>query len=144
MARRNYYNEGDWYSEWHRSLKQKIAYIDIDSVGICINCKAPLYLAETVYDKGQTWKATTTTEALAKLAGLPSFLVFYRVFGKEIIAFRVKQLTPVKGKETVLLPSGWIGMLQLLQEKHNPDCTRNQEKVEVKMWDSLQEWSRKK
>jgi len=144
MARRNYYNEGDWYSEWHRSLKQKIAYIDIDSVGICINCKAPLYLAETVYDKGQTWKATTTTEALANLAGLPSFLVFYKVENKKIISFRIKQLTPIKKEESILLPSGWIGMLQLLQEKHNPDCTRNQEKVEVKMWDSLQEWSRKK
>jgi len=144
MARRNYYNEGDWYSEWHRSLKQKIAYIDIDSVGICINCKAPLYLAETVYDKGQTWKATTTTEALANLAGLPSFLVFYKVENKKIISFRIKQLTPVKKEESILLPSGWIGMLQLLQEKHNPDCTRNQEKVEVKMWDNLQEWSRKK
>ena len=144
MARRNYYNEGDWYSEWHRSLKQKIAYIDIDSVGICINCKAPLYLAETVYDKGQTWKATTTTEALANLAGLPSFLVFYKVENKKIISFRIKQLTPVKKEESILLPSGWIGMLQLPREKHTPDCKISQEKVEVKMWDNLQEWSRKK
>jgi len=144
MARRNYYNEGDWYSEWHRAIKKKIAYIDIDSVGICINCKAPLYLAETVFDKGQTWKATTTTEALANLAGLPSFLVFYKVENQKIVSFRIKQLTPVKKEEAILLPSGWIGMLQLLQEKHNPNCTRNQEKVEVKMWDNLQEWSRKK
>jgi len=144
MARRNYYNEGDWYSEWHRSLKQKIAYIDIDSVGICINCKAPLYLAETVYDKGQTWKATTTTEALANLAGLPSFLVFYKVENQKIVSFRVKQLTPIKKEESILLPSGWIGMLQLLQEKHTPDCKISQERVEVKMWDNLQEWSRKK
>ena len=144
MARRNYYNEGDWYSEWHRSIEKKIAYIDIDSCGICINCKAPLYLAETVFDKGQTWKATTTTEALANLAGLPSFLVFYKVENQKIVSFRIKQLTPVKKEEAILLPSGWIGMLQLLQERHDPDCTRNQEKVEVKMWDNLQVWSRKK
>ena len=144
MARRNYYNEGDLYSEWHRSIEKKIAYIDIDSVGICINCKAPLYLAETVYDKGQTWKATTTTEALANLAGLPSFLVFYKVENQKIVSFRVKQLTPIKKEESILLPSGWIGMLQLLQEKHTPDCKISQERVEVKMWDNLQEWSRKK
>ena len=71
MARNNYFNKGDPYSEWHRSLDNKLGYIDIDSVGICLKCKAPLYLAETTFDVNQTWKATTTTEALARLAGLP-------------------------------------------------------------------------
>ena len=79
MARNNYYNKGDAYSEWHRALKNDLGYIDIDSVGICLKCKQPLYLAETTFDVGQAWKATTTTEALARLANLPSFLIFYKV-----------------------------------------------------------------
>ena len=62
MARNNYFDKGDPYSEWHRNLDNKLGYIDIDSCGICLKCKAPLYLAETTFDVNQTWKATTTTE----------------------------------------------------------------------------------
>ena len=99
MARNNYYNKGDAYSEWHRALKNDLGYIDIDSVGICLKCKQPLYLAETTFDVGQAWKATTTTEALARLANLPSFLIFYKVENNAVVSFRVKQLTPEKHKK---------------------------------------------
>ena len=80
MARRNYYNKGDFYSEWSRNVENKrINWIDIDKCGLCDKCWEPLYLAETCYDKGQEYKTTHTTERLATLAGLPSFLVFYKV-----------------------------------------------------------------
>jgi hypothetical protein len=124
VARRNYYNEGDWYSEWHRAIEKKIAYIDIDSVGICWRCKMPIYLAETSFDKGQTWKATTTTEALANMAGLPSFLVFYKVVHRKVESFRIRQLTPEKGNERFITPDSWVEILQALQRKHDPDCIK--------------------
>ena len=108
MARNNYFNKGDPYSEWHRSLDNKLGYIDIDSVGICLKCKAPLYLAETTFDVNQTWKATTTTEALARLAGLPSFLIFYKVDKKEVM----------------LTPEAWVQAMELLQDRHNLVCRR--------------------
>ena len=120
MARNNYFNKGDPYSEWHRNLQNKLGYIDIDCVGICLKCKAPLYLAETTFDVKQKWKATTTTEALARLAGLPSFLIFYKV-----IAFRIKQLTPTKDvKEVYLKPEAWVQAMELLQDRHNLICTK--------------------
>ena len=126
MARNNYFNKGDPYSEWHRSLNNKLGYIDIDQVQICLKCKLPLFLAETTFDVGQPWKATTTTEALARLAGLPSFLIFYKVNDKrEVIAFRIKQLTPTKDQKTVILtPDAWVQAMELLQERHDLICTK--------------------
>ena len=126
MARNNYFDKGDPYSEWHRNLDNKLGYIDIDSVGICLKCKTPLYLAETTFDVGQPFKATTTTEALARLAGLPSFLIFYKVNDKrEVIAFRIKQLTPTKDQKTVILtPDAWVQAMELIQDRHNIICTK--------------------
>ena len=124
MARQNYYNDGDWYSEFHRAVEKKLAYIDIDSVGSCHRCWDPLYLAETVFDKGQSYKTTTTTERLAKLAGLPSFLVFYKVNDRKIVSFRIRQLTPEKGEEKLMLPTGWIQVMQLIQERHDLICKK--------------------
>ena len=125
MARNNYYNKGDAYSEWHRSLKNELGYIDIDSVGICLKCKQPLYLAETTFDVGQAWKATTTTEKLARLANLPSFLIFYKVENDKVIKFRIKQLTPEKYKKDIELdPAAWIQAMELLQDRHNLICEK--------------------
>ena len=125
MARNNYYNKGDAYSEWHRSLKNDLGYIDIDSVGICLKCKQPLYLAETTFDVGQAWKATTTTEKLARLANLPSFLIFYKVENEKVVKFRIKQLTPEKYKKDVELdPAAWVQAMELLQDRHNLVCEK--------------------
>ena len=125
MARNNYYNKGDAYSEWHRALKNDLGYIDIDSVGICLKCKTPLYLAETTFDVGQAWKATTTTEKLARLANLPSFLIFYKVENDKVIKFRIKQLTPEKYKKDIELdPAAWVQAMELLQDRHNLICKK--------------------
>lgn len=121
----NYFNVGDPYSEWCRD--NQVYMIDMDAVGICKVCKTPLYLAETCFDRGQTWKATTTTEALANLAGLPSFLVFYEANeARKVISLRVTQLTPERGKETLMFPDGWFQVLELLQEQHNPHCVKKE------------------
>ena len=124
MARNNYFDKGDPYSEWHRSLKNDLRYVDIDSGGICNKCKQPLYLAETTFDVGQSWKATTATEWLARAANLPSFLIFYKVNeNRDVVSFRVKQLTPEKDRKEVLLePEAWVQAMELLQDRHNLIC----------------------
>tara|TARA_A100001201_G_scaffold54781_1_gene53347 strand:- start:1128 stop:1508 length:381 start_codon:yes stop_codon:yes gene_type:complete len=126
MARNNYFNKGDPYSEWHRALPNDLGYIDCDCVGICLKCKQPIYLAETTFDVGQPWKATTTTAALAKMAGLPSFLIFYKVDkNREVIGFRIKQLTPKMTREKTIKPGTWVNMMELLKEKHlKEDCKK--------------------
>ena len=126
MARNNYFDKGDPYSEWHRALKNDLRYVDIDSCGICNKCKQPLYLAETTFDVGQSWKATTATEWLARAANLPSFLIFYKVNeNREVISFRVKKLTPEKDRKEVLLePEAWVQAMELLQDRHNLICKK--------------------
>jgi hypothetical protein len=82
-------------------------------------------LAETCFDRGQTFKATTTTEALARLSGLPSFLVFYSANeNRKVESLRITQLTPERGKETIVLPDGWLEILNLIQEQHYPSCLK--------------------
>ena len=58
MAREIYFNDVQFskYSYWHRSIKKKLAYIDIDKCGICHTCWQPLYLAELAFDVNQTYK----------------------------------------------------------------------------------------
>ena len=126
MARNNYFDKGDPYSEWHRALKNDLRYVDIDSCGICNKCKQPLYLAETTFDVGQSWKATTATEWLARAANLPSFLIFYKVNeNRDVVSFRVKQLTPEKDRKEVLLePEAWVQAMELLQDRHNLICKK--------------------
>ena len=126
MARNNYFDKGDPYSEWHRSLKNDLRYVDIDSCGLCNKCKQPIYLAETAFDVGQAWKATTATEWLAHAANLPSFLIFYKVNEhREVISFRVKQLTPTKDqKEVYFTPDAWVQAMELLQDRHNLICRK--------------------
>lgn len=127
MARDIYFKDVKFsaYSIWHRSLPERLGMIDIDAAGICLNCKSPLYLAETAFDVGQSFKVTTTTEALANMAGLPSFLVFYKVDGSTVTSFRIKQLTPVKTDEMKMDPSGWVQVMQLLKERHDMICEKN-------------------
>ena len=126
MARNIYFKDVKFsaYSLWHRALPQKLGMIDIDGCGTCLKCKTPLYLAETAFDVGQPWKATTTTEALANLAGLPSFLIFYKVESSTITSFRIKQLTPWKSDEMLMEPGGWTQVMQLLQERHDMICDK--------------------
>jgi len=127
VAREIYFKDVKFsaYSIWHRSLPERLGMIDIDAVGICLKCKSPLYLAETAFDVGQIFKATTTTEALANMAGLPSFLVFYKVDGSTVTSFRIKQLTPIKTDEMKMDPSGWVQVMQLLKERHDMICEKN-------------------
>ena len=127
MARDIYFKDVKFsaYSIWHRSLPERLGMIDIDAAGICLKCKSPLYLAETAFDVGQSFKATTTTAALANMAGLPSFLVFYKVDGSAVTSFRIKQLTPIKTDEMFMEPNGWLQVMQLLQERHDMICDKN-------------------
>lgn len=124
MAREIYFKDAKFtaYSLWHRSLEERFGMLDIDAVGICLKCKQPLYLAETAFDVGQQWKATTTTEALARMAGLPSFLIFYKVDGSTVTSFRIKQLSPWKSEEMHMLPDGWVQVMKLLKERHDLIC----------------------
>ena len=123
MARYNYFGFGDHFSEFHRK-HDGISGIDLDFVETCPRCKEPLAFFETAFDKGQTFKATTTTEWIARKCGKPSFLVFYKPGEKmdEIEVFRVQILTPEKSEQYFMRPEEFINMLRGLQDKHKQFC----------------------
>ena len=90
MARNNYYNKGDAYSEWHRALKNDLGYIDIDSVGICLkNVSSHCTWRRLHLMLDKPGKLRLTTEALARLANLPSFLIFYKVENNTVVSLEL-------------------------------------------------------
>jgi hypothetical protein len=100
LARNNYFNTGDHFSEWHRTIPG-VGYIDLDCLPICIHCKRVLAVIETAFDVGQTFKTTTVTEEVARALKVPALLVLYTPGTRldEIISIRYKRLVPVKDKE---------------------------------------------
>jgi len=116
LARHIYHSRGDEFNEWHRSLEDKIAALDIDLVSICHKCYEPLCLYETAFDKDQTHKATTATRRLAERANLPSFLIFYNV---PVTRLRVRQLTPTLKEERIIRPDTLIRYFNKLQSEHH-------------------------
>ena len=123
MARYNYFNIGDHFSEFHRKF-DGLAGLDLDFIEICQKCQEPLAMFETAMDKGQSYKTTTVTEKIAKACKVPAFLVFYTpgLAHDEIKQFRIKKLVPTETELRVMNPPEFIKMLKILQERHSNDC----------------------
>jgi len=78
MARDNYFNLGDLYSEWHRKIDDSsLGYVDLDCVEFHKTCGCVLFIAETCYWKGQNYKNTTLTRKIARKLKIPAYLIFY-------------------------------------------------------------------
>jgi len=120
MARENYFNQGDHYSEFHRQF-DGLAMIDIDQVEICKKCKAPLALVETAYDVGQNFKSFTVTKLIAQRLKVPGLVTLYQVdkTSNEIINFRVKKIYPIESDGFYnVQPYLYVKWLKRLHEKH--------------------------
>ena len=79
------------YSGWHRTLGSELTYTDIDACEYCYKCEAPLVLIETAMDVGQSGKYTVPIYKLAKAAGIPFYLVFYKPVNDSMM-LRVKKI----------------------------------------------------
>lgn len=104
------------YSAWHRrgstgryigiEQAQLLAMIDLDVilyVEYDDETKEPIALIEAAQDIGQPYKCATVTQKLAERAGLPAYVVLYRVGNgsnpaemdcRDIVGFRIKRLCP--------------------------------------------------
>jgi len=127
MARNNYFNTGDHFSEFHRKF-DGIAGVDIDFVEICKECQEPLAFFETAMDKGQTFKTTTVTEKIAIACDKPAFLVFYTPGPNpdDITNFRITKIAPTRGLEANMEPLEFIRLLKILQSEHWIGCVKNE------------------
>ena len=90
------------------------------SIEYCSICHEPLALIEVAKDSGQSHKSHMVTKKLAEKAGLPAYVVFYKVNEKgEIIQFRVRQVAPTEGEEQIMTPEQYADFLRKLHRKHS-------------------------
>jgi hypothetical protein len=125
MARWNFFNKGDHYSEWHRKITKPIAMIDIDSVPICHRkgCWKPLAIVETVFDTGKYNKYTNVVENMARGLNIRGYLVYYKPIGDTgSLEFKVKRLVPDKSELTPMSEQEWSDNLEALQLEHDWDA----------------------
>jgi hypothetical protein len=130
------YGERDLcFSGWHRyQLHENLDYIDLDCIEYCHRCMEPLILIEMAKDIGQLNKATTVTRKLAKMCGLPAYLVFYTGNEKKmrearVSGLRVRKIYPTRSEEVKLTPKQYELFLVLLRDRHK--CYNN---VSLSWW----------
>jgi len=134
-----YGTRGMEYSAWHRRLStqryvgienaQLLAMIDLDIVLYVEyeeKSKKPVGLIEVAQDVGQPYKTATVTKKLAEMAGLPAYVVLYKLSDqenpankecKDIAKFRIKRLCPKFEKEwRVLSPKEYADNLLKLRK----------------------------
>lgn len=113
------------YSAWHRanSLRRfvgegdarKTSMIDLDAIYFCEYSEVgriPLVLVESAVDVGQKAKTATVLKNLARMAGIPAYVVLYKPDRKrnpddprwpDIQSFRIKRLWPKPDRDWRLL-----------------------------------------
>ena len=116
------------YSNWHRNQHNLLHFSDIDQVSACNSCLKPLFLAETVFDNGQGWnKPHKVTKQLAEMAGIPAFIVWYKLVEDQMVYVHVKKIAPdykdgYSSDPIKLDPDQWLQFLEHKQAEHYPDC----------------------
>jgi hypothetical protein len=122
MARYNYYNIGDHYSEWHRQ-HDGISMIDIDSVEVCKKCGCPLLLIEHSVYKGHDNKQVWMLQKLANMAGVQAWLLFVKLKDGGVVGFRGRVVAPTEWSSCVDLTTGeWLYYLRVVHEHHDKIC----------------------
>lgn len=123
------------YSRWHRIESTRrflpageaweLGMIDIDDVEYCRRCSQPLALIETTKDVGQREKVVAVTKVIARKLEVPAYVVFVTATpdGEDVKSFRVRKVAPALGKDIVMAPQEFAGMLAGLRVEHKPHCT---------------------
>jgi len=118
------------YSNWHRNQHNLLNFSDIDQVSSCNACLKPLFLAETVFNNGQGWnKPHKVTKQLADMAGIPAFIVWYKLIEDQMVYVHVKKIAPdykdgYASDPIKLDPDQWLQFLEHKQVEHYPHCTK--------------------
>ena len=121
------------YSSWHRNNTHNcLGFSDIDQVSTCNACLKPLFLAECVFNNGQGWnKPHKVTKQLAEMAGIPAFIVWYKLIEDQMAYVHIKKIAPdykngYSSEPIKLLPDHWLQFLELKQAEHYPDCKKQE------------------
>jgi len=117
------------YSSWHRNETHScLGFSDIDHVSTCTSCLKPLFLAESVFDNGQGWnKPHKVTKELAEMAGIPAFIVWYKLIKDKMVYVHIKKIAPdykngYSSKPIKLTPDEWLQFIEHKEVEHYPNC----------------------
>ena len=116
------------YSSWHRNQHNLLHFSDIDQCSSCNSCLKPLFLAETVFNNGQAFhKPHKVTKQLADMAGIPAFIVWYKLIEDQMAYVHIKKIAPdykngYSSEPIKLLPDQWLQFLEHKQVEHYPHC----------------------
>lgn len=103
----------------HRAIpRDDTPMIDVDGVEYCQYCKTPLLVWEAAYDNAQ-YKTTTVVRRLAEMAGVPAFLVRYRVS-----LVTVQQVSPVWSDPYEADVEAWQRWIVRKHDEHHARCPR--------------------
>ena len=120
------------YSNWHRQQHNCLGFSDIDQVSTCNACLEPLFLAETVFNNGQDFnKPHKITKRLAEMAGIPAFIIWYKLVGEMMIFVHVKRIAPdykngYSSEPIRLTPDQLLQFLEYKQVQHYPNCKKKE------------------
>ena len=105
--------------------------MDVDKVSTCHACNEPLFLAETVKHNGQELiKGHSMIRQLAIKAGLPAFIIWYKLVGDEMPLYvYVKKIAPEYKNGYESPPERksfdeWLNYLEFKQVEHFPNCRK--------------------
>ena len=116
------------YSNWHRMQHNCLGFSDIDQVSTCNACLKPLFLAETCFDNNQGWnKPHKVTKQLAEMAGIPAFIVWYKLIKDKMVYVHIKKIAPdykngYSSKPIKLTPDEWLQFIEHKEVEHYPNC----------------------
>lgn len=129
------------FSRWHRNWTgihigieeaKRLDLVDVDWIEYCgageklraTCCWQPLALYEVTGDWDRADKVAIVTRNLARLAGLPMAIVWYRRTGFEdqIAAFRIRILEPQERPDVLLGPNQMAQWLLAIHDAHTRSC----------------------
>ena len=134
MVKSVYFNDVKFskYSIWHRQQHNCLNFSDIDQVSSCNACLEPLFLVETVFNNGQELiKPHKITKRLAEMAGIPAFIIWYKLVGEMMMFLHVKRIAPdyqngYSSEPIRLTPDQWLKYLEFKQVQHFPKCPKQE------------------
>ncbi len=133
MARNEFYSVTRTpVSIWHRLQHDGIALQDCDFISICPSCAKNLMIADTIYNKDNTFlgKSEWLQRSYIQIAvalNIPYWIIWYTVDEstkeRKITDFHLKRIYPNPAKEIIkLTPDQFLQYLEHKVLQHIPDC----------------------
>jgi hypothetical protein len=133
MARNEFYSVTRTpVSVWHRKQHDLVALTDCDFLSICPACAKNLIIADTIYNKDNSFKGKSEWlqrpyKQIAQCLKIPYWIIWYTVdetkTERPITKFHLKRIYPNPSTTILELePDQFLQYLEHKVQQHIPDC----------------------